>query len=79
MQLKFKDVNSVYESGDKIYFNIGSEGFKQKAKPPGEDWSDYVKNFSDFTMTIYDVDKRKEALNYFKYLVEHPYEIEFDR
>ncbi|MFT4968841.1 MAG: hypothetical protein ACI9O4_000574 [Chitinophagales bacterium] len=79
MQLKFKDVNSVYESGDKIYFNIGSEGYRQKAKPPGEDWSDYVKNFNDFTMTIYNDDKRKEALSHFKYLVEHPYNIDVDR
>lgn len=73
MQLMFKDVNSVYESGDKIYFDIGSVGYIQKAKPPGEGWSDYVENFKDFTMTIYDDDKRKEALRHFKYLVKHPY------
>jgi hypothetical protein len=29
-------------------------------------------------MTIYNDDKRKEALNHFKYLVEHPYTTDVD-
>ncbi|MBN2867902.1 MAG: hypothetical protein JXK08_04460 [Flavobacteriaceae bacterium] len=73
IQVLFKDINSVTQNGNKIYFELNSNGYLRNAKPQGENWSGFVQNNNDFEITVYNTDKRKEALNAFKYLVEHPY------
>ncbi len=73
VQIIFDDVYEVYQNGDKIEFVFYEYyGFLRRAKPQGENWSDYVKNEFNFSITIYDDAIREETLKHFKYLVENP-------
>lgn len=73
VQIIFDDVYEVYQNGDKIEFVFYKDyGFLRRAKPQGENWSEYVKNEFNFSITIYDDDIREETLKNFKYLVENP-------
>ena len=73
VQIIFDDVYEVYQNGDKIEFVFYEDyGFLRRAKPQGENWSEYVKNEFNFSITIYDDDIREETLKNFKYLVENP-------
>lgn len=73
IQVIFKDINTVTQNGNKIHFNLNSNGYLRDVKLQGESWTGFVQNNYDFEITIYNDEKRKEALNAFKYLVEHPY------
>ncbi|MDY0781087.1 hypothetical protein [Tenacibaculum sp. IB213877] len=73
LQIKFSDVISVEERGNTVYFNLNSNGFNRRTKVPGENWTQYFQFKNDFQLTIYNSEKRKEALKAFKYLAKHPY------
>lgn len=73
IDLLLKNVNSVYEEGDVIGFNMNSKGYLMKVKPQGEEWTKHYTKTGDFKITVYDDELRKEMLERFEYLVEHPY------
>lgn len=72
VQLKMKNVHYIYEEGNKLYFEMKFKGYLANVKVPGENWTGYIKNTNDWSLTIYDSEKRKKALKYFKTLVKFP-------
>ena len=76
IELMFNNVNDVYEQGNMIYFNMNSQGFLMKVKAPGESWTDHYRKNENFKLTIYNDELRKDMLERFEYLVEHPYAAE---
>lgn len=67
-----KDVVRVYESGNKLHFDLGSRGFTMRVKSPGESWTKTDRIKQNFTLTIYNTSDRKEALKELRYLIKNP-------
>ncbi len=67
-----KDVTRVYESGNKIFFNLGSRGFTMRVKSPGENWTKTDRIRQNMNITIYDASIRKKVLKDLRFLVKHP-------
>lgn len=47
-------------------------GFANQVKAPGENWTEMIKNKSDFSITVKDDKKREELLYILKMLTKYP-------
>ncbi len=72
VELVMKYVNHVYEKGNKLYFDLDSNGYSMNIKAPRENWIGNRIYTNDFTITINNSTIRKKALKAFKYLVKNP-------
>lgn len=71
-EILFSDADRVYIEGEKIFLDIDSSGYLALLKAPGESWTNLTRLYRDFTITVYDDEKRQELLKNLKCLVKHP-------
>jgi antitoxin component YwqK of YwqJK toxin-antitoxin module len=67
-----KNVKTVYENGNKLIFNLNSNGYLMKIKAPGENWTNMTRYKNDFYITVNNPTIRKKALKEIKFLVRNP-------
>jgi hypothetical protein len=68
----FADIEKVYVSGDKIICEMNSNGFANKVKAPGGNWTEMITNTSDYKFTVKDATKRAEIVHIMEMLMKYP-------
>lgn len=71
--IPFNVVNSVYIEGEKVVLDVNSEGYVNQVKVPGEYWTEAIQRYSDFTITVYNSQKREEIAKVLQFFVDNPY------
>jgi hypothetical protein len=66
------DFSRVYVDGDRIILAMNSNGYANKVKVPGENWTEMLKNRSDFSITVRNDKKRDEVLHIISMLRKYP-------
>lgn len=71
--IPFNVVNSVYIEGEKVVLDVNSQGYVNQVKVPGEYWTEAIQRYSDFTITVYNSQKREEIAKVLQFFVDNPY------
>ena len=71
--IPFNVVNRVYIEGEKVVLDVNSEGYVNQVKVPGEYWTEAIQRYSDFTITVYNSQKREEIAKVLQFFVDNPY------
>jgi hypothetical protein len=66
------DISRVYVDGDRIILATNSNGYANKVKVPDENWTEMLKNRSDFSITVRNDKKRDEVLHIISMLRKYP-------
>jgi hypothetical protein len=71
-RIKMRDVNSVYEKGNKLVLRLNSNGYEMRFKAPKESWTKFFNYKNNFYITITDDEVRRATLERVEFLVKHP-------